>query len=216
MRNRPVLRALLASSFATVVAASLAACDPGHGADRGQARWSNCSSCHGEDGSGNHAVGAPAIAGMPAWYVAAELEKFRTGARGAHPDDVGGLKMRAMARTLRTEEDVKAVADYVAKLRPVRTPTTVTDGNEAHGRDLFQPCIACHGPTAEGNEGSHAPNLRRADDWYLQAQLRKFRAGVRGTTASDTTGAQMRPMAMTLPDDQAVDDVVAYLQTLSR
>jgi hypothetical protein len=30
----------------------------------------------------------------------------------------------------------------------------------------------------------------------------------------DTTGAQMRPMAMTLANDQAVADVVAYIKTL--
>lgn len=214
MPFRPHLRAFLVSATASLIAASLPACDPGHGAERGQARWSNCTSCHGEDGSGNRAVGAPAIAGLQAWYVEAQLDKFRTGARGAHPDDVEGLKMRAMSRTLDGDGDVKAVAQYVSKMYPTPTEATVTDGNQAHGHDLFQPCVACHGANAQGNEGTRAPSLLRTNDWYLQAQLRKFRAGIRGTNPHDSTGALMRPMALSLPDDQAVADVVAYLQTL--
>ena len=48
----------------------------------------------------------------------------------------------------------------------------------------------------------------------MVAQLRKFMSGVRGTNPQDTTGATMRPMAMTLADDQAITNVVAYINTL--
>jgi hypothetical protein len=46
--------------------------------------------------------------------------------------------------------------------------------------------------------------------------LKKFKAGVRGTNALDTSGALMRPMSQTLVDDQAVKDVVAYIVSLQK
>lgn len=39
---------------------------------------------------------------------------------------------------------------------------------------------------------------------------------MRGTHQSDLTGMQMRPMSLTLPDDQAVRDVAAYIHTLRK
>ena len=51
-------------------------------------------------------------------------------------------------------------------------------------------------------------------DWYLAAQLRNFRQGIRGTHPDDGFGWQMGLMSEILQDDQAVDDVVAYINTL--
>jgi hypothetical protein len=45
--------------------------------------------------------------------------------------------------------------------------------------------------------------------------MHNFRSGIRGTNAKDTTGALMRPMSMTLADEQAILDVIAYITTLS-
>ena len=41
-----------------------------------------CASCHGAKGEGNPAFQAPAIAGLPDWYVRGQLEAFRAGRRG--------------------------------------------------------------------------------------------------------------------------------------
>jgi hypothetical protein len=48
------------------------------------------------------------------------------------------------------------------------------------------------------------------------SSLKKFKLGVRGTNALDQSGALMRPMSLTLVDDQAVNDVVAYIVTLQK
>jgi hypothetical protein len=37
---------------------------------------------------------------------------------------------------------------------------------------------------------------------------------MRGTHPQDTTGAQMRAMSLTMEDDRAMRDVVAYIRTL--
>lgn len=59
-----------------------------------------------------------------------------------------------------------------------------------------------------------APRIAGTDDWYLATQLRKYRSGVRGANPKDLQGALMRPMARTLPNEDAVRNVVAYIGTL--
>ncbi len=44
--------------------------------------------------------------------------------------------------------------------------------------------------------------------------MRKFHGGIRGANPKDREGRLMRPMAMTLPDEDAVRNVVAYIETL--
>jgi cytochrome c oxidase subunit 2 len=52
-------------------------------------------------------------------------------------------------------------------------------------------------------------------DWYMVIQLQKFRSGLRGDHPEDIYGLQMVPFATLLPDEQALVDVVAYINTLS-
>ena len=94
-------------------------------------------------------------------------------------------------------------------------PAQEITGNAEAGKNYFAVCAACHGADGTGNQQMGAPALRNASDWYLLSQLEKFRAGIRGTDPRNPNGAVMRPMAMTLPDDQALKDVVAYIGTLS-
>ena len=51
-------------------------------------------------------------------------------------------------------------------------------------------------------------------DWYLANQLINFRNRVRGGHADDVYGDQMYMLAASLTDDQAVNDVIAYINTL--
>jgi cytochrome c553 len=180
---------------------------------RGQALYRLCVACHGQQGEGRADLGAPAIAGLPEWYVSAQLVKFRNGVRGTHPRDTAGMRMRPMARTLPTDDDVKAVARYVGSLPPQAPPPTLT-GNAANGAAQYAVCMACHGPDGKGNQQMGAPPLVTASDWYLLTQLRNFKAGVRTpNAAADVGGAMMMPMAAPL-DEQAMKDVIAYIQTL--
>lgn len=100
-----------------------------------------------------------------------------------------------------------AVPDIMS--RPDVDPASV-----ARGKSLYQICAACHGEKAMGNPANQAPRLNGQHPWYLASQLKNFRAGIRGMDDQDTNGRVMQPMSMTLPDDQAVADVVAYISTL--
>jgi cytochrome c oxidase subunit 2 len=89
-------------------------------------------------------------------------------------------------------------------------------GDPVKGKALFATCGACHGANAEGMEALNAPRLAGQEDWYLIRQLENFKTGIRGATPKDTYGMQMAPMAQTLPTQQAIEDVVAYIETLGK
>ncbi len=182
----------------------------------GRKIFSLCAQCHGDDAGGNHLFLAPAIAGLNHWYIEAQLKLFRSGVRGLHPEDVAGMRMAPMARTLRTDEDVTAVAAYVASLPRAQPTPEIQGGDPEQGKSHYALCASCHGPEGAGNQQMSSPALSDASDWYLLSQLEKFRAGVRGTNPGNPYGAQMRQMAMTLPDEQALKDVVAHIMTLSK
>jgi cytochrome c553 len=194
---------------------SLSGCRMGttDAATRGREVFETCVPCHDSDGSGNAAIGAPNIAGMKEWYVERELEKFRAGARGMHFSDVEGMRMRPMALSLASEDDVKAVAHYVETLTPVPHASSLP-GDPQAGATLYATCAACHGDNGAGNQDLGAPRIAGTDDWYLATELRKFKSGVRGTNPKDREGRLMRPMALTLRTDDAIRDVVAYVETL--
>ena len=178
--------------------------------------WKLCSTCHGENGHGNKAIHAPAIAGLPDWYVQRQLEKFRTNVRGAHPDDVEGHLMRPMARAL-PEKLIPEMAQYVASLEKKEAKHSL-GGDPKKGKDIYiaAACIGCHGANGEGNVALKAPSQVGMDDWYMFVQLKKFKEGVRGNTIKDAEAAVMKPLMANplLKEDAALKDVIAYIQTL--
>jgi cytochrome c553 len=157
---------------------------------------------------------APLIAGMPAWYVERQLQKFREGIRGTHPRDMPGMRMRPMANTLK-ESDVAAVAAYVESLPIQASVPTLEGADKEKGKAGFAICAACHGPDAKGNQQLSAPMLAGQDDWYLVTQIKNFKADIRGYDPRDVQAALMKPMVASL-DEVAMKDLAAYLQSLSR
>ena len=51
-------------------------------------------------------------------------------------------------------------------------------------------------------------------DWYLARQLQNYKDGIRGNHPGDPYGYQMNMMVDILPDEQAINDVIAYINTL--
>jgi cytochrome c553 len=202
--------------LAALAVAALALPASAQDLERGEKLYVLCNQCHGTRGEGNELALAPAIAGLPQWYAKAQLDKFRASHRGGHFDDIAGMRMRPMALSLASDADVASVAAYVASLPPVTPAPTLAGGDAARGQTLYAPCAACHAPDGSGVEVVQGPPLKHANDWYMLRQLANFRTGVRGTRPGDTTGALMRPMSMTLADEQAMLDVIAYITTLAK
>lgn len=167
---------------------------------------SYCTVCHGSHGNGNPAIRAPKISGMEAWYLRRQLESFRDGTRGTHPDDTAGHEMQPVGVRLRDKAGIDEAIAYVSSFEP-KTPPITIEGDVTRGRSLYVTCESCHGAKGEGNQAMGAPALAARTDWYLVTQLQNYQTGVRDN-------AQMRAIAATLPDQQAIDDVVAYINTL--
>lgn len=90
------------------------------------------------------------------------------------------------------------------------------DGDPGRGKGLYAVCSTCHGEHAEGVQELNGPALTGLEDWYIVRQLQNFKTGVRGTDKRDIYGQQMAPMAQVLPDDQAMEDVAAYIKSLAK
>ena len=104
----------------------------------------------------------------------------------------------------------------VALLSLAFISNTFAAGDATKGKMLYMTCAACHGANGEGQQALKAPSIFQQEDWYLIAQLKKFKTGVRGAHAKDIEGMQMAPMAKFLKDDAAINDVVAYINELSK
>lgn len=218
VRGFRVLFALAAAAVLPATALAQAAGEddaPPADLERGETLFVLCTQCHGDRGQGNPDVEAPAIAGLPAWYVESTVSKFKMGGRGAHPEDIAGMRMRPMSLWLRDDEDIRHVAAYVGELPPQNPEPLLEGGDATRGASLYAPCIACHMPDGSGNPALGAPPLQHASDWYLLSQLKKFKGGIRGTNPMDTNGALMVGMAQTLPDEKAMKDVIAHIMTLA-
>ncbi len=172
-----------------------------------------CTTCHGIDGIGNEGVQAPRLAGMEDWYLRRQLENFRAGLRGMHPEDTEGLAMQPMAAKL-TDASIDDIVDWVGSWEYQAAEHTLTGDADA-GRQLYATCATCHGADGEGNEALGAPQLAGQNDWYLLTQLKNFKARYRGNERGDTYGQQMMTMAQSLTNEQAMLNVVAYINTLS-
>ena len=192
----------------------VAACTraPVPGVARGHALYSTCAACHGPNGAGNPNLGAPAIGGLPAWYVQAQLANFNGARRGYDPFDTNGIRMKSVSWTLDRPGDDSSVALYNATLNPGPTAQTL-QGDTTAGKATFAICAACHGPNGAGNPEVHAPPIAGRSDWYLYGQLQKFKAGRRGAHPADVWGATMRAQAMAL-DSATMLNVLSYIHTL--
>ena len=182
-------------------------------ATKGKAAYAVCAACHGANGMGNKALNAPQIAGQEPWYLERQLNNFKGGIRGAHPKDPYGMQMRPMALTLANDQAVSDMAAFLSSMPVSKSSESTVKGDATAGKASYMICQTCHGPKGGGNKALNSPNLTGLQDWYIVRQLKNFKAGIRGTKSGDLFGMQMRPMAMTLANDEAINNVAAYIAT---
>jgi len=180
----------------------------------GQQQFAVCASCHGQQGEGNVAMNAPKLNGLQPWYVERQIRYYQEGIRGAHPDDTYGQQMAPMAGMLTTPEAIRNVAAYIGQL-PETTPTATISGNLNTGRVIYNDnCAACHGADGRGSWATDAPSLVGMDDWYAARQINNFKAKIRGSHRDDDYGEQMVSMATSMRNEQQVNDLISYLNSL--
>ena len=207
----------------------------------GEELFQACAFCHGNVGQGRQRLDAPPIAGLQAWYVERQLHNFDNGIRGQHAEDLPGAQMDVVSGIFRNDASIANVAAYVETLEPGGPPVMRGRGEDAQpepterpfnwdseyaflnppstgdasrGQPLYQTCVVCHGAEGLGSEQLGAPNLAVLPSWYMARQLEYFQDGIRGANPQDIYGSQMVTFSKLLPNDQAIADVLAYIETL--
>ncbi len=85
-------------------------------ANKGSVLYASCAACHGINAEGNELLGAPALVGRDDWYMFRQLNLFKSGYRGGHPEDMYGKQMRAGVQALQSNEDINDVLAYINTL----------------------------------------------------------------------------------------------------
>lgn len=84
---------------------------------RGRSLYAACAACHGAAGEGNALLQAPSLRPLADWYIRRQLELFRSGQRGADPNDALGQQMRAAVAVLTHPNDAADLAAYIVRLK---------------------------------------------------------------------------------------------------
>lgn len=181
--------------------------------EQGRRLYTVCAACHGKRAEGNRDLDAPKLAGHTKRYLQRQIEYFQQGIRGYYVYDVAGQQMALVALQLR---DADAVSDIVAHIlaQPDVPGATTVMGDIERGRELYEPCIECHGVDAGGDEILSSPGLARLDDWYIVSQLAAFANRHRGAHDKDAYGSKMAPVLGVLEDERNRSDLAAFLVSL--
>jgi len=166
-----------------------------------------CIACHSLDGNSVNPQW-PSIAGQHADYIVKQVKAIRAGERSA-------ALMQPMVADI-TDQQIEDVAAYYstqhikgqdAAKSAVELGQKIYRGGVADSK--IPACLACHGPSGRGIEGSSYPQLRSQHAVYLTAQLQAYKAGTRKTDQSEI----MRDIAARLSDKE-IDALAQYIQGL--
>lgn len=134
-----------------------------------------CLSCHGDQGQGNASASYPYLAGQPVDYLVKQLQDFASKLR-KNP------VMQPFASAL-SEDEIKAVADYYAKLPLPKTASSKNNKSPlAKGEQLatkgkwsvgVPACFQCHGDQGQGVPPNF-PAISGQHESYLNKQLQHW------------------------------------------
>jgi cytochrome c553 len=171
-----------------------------------------CVACHGVQGEGGAALGAPRLAGQNPQYLERALATFKAGTRQSPV-------MQPIASGL-ADADMRALATYFAGLHGVAAPKVEPPGAELvrAGEELATvgalsdptpACFSCHGPGGR-SDNPRFPTLAGQSAIYLASRLHAFQERAK---AKPPEPATMTAVAARL-DETQVQQVAAYLSTL--
>lgn len=181
----------------------------------GATKATMCFACHGPNGNSVSPV-FPRLAGQNAVYIVEQLHLFRAGVR-QNP------MMSAMAAGL-SDQDIDNLAVYFAAQTPTgleADPTLWKAGRALYldgDRKADVPaCVACHGPTGQGNPAAGYPALRAQQSAYVVTQLQNYASGTRYSGPNATTATPNSTMMFTIAKrltPAQMQAVASYVQGL--
>ncbi|CAG7857651.1 hypothetical protein MCAMS1_02556 [biofilm metagenome] len=195
--------------------------------DAGKEKSASCASCHGEDGNSMMPT-FPKLAEQHASYITKQLQAFKDGSRS---DPV----MSGMAMAVNDADMADIAAYYAAQnITANPEPTLPPEEEEADtanaepklampellkmGSNLYRngdlklevsACIACHGPSGEGNKPAAFPSLRSQHADYLIKTLNDFKSGARSKNPDN-----MMVMIAKKMKEEEIKAVAYYISTM--
>ncbi|MCF6314654.1 MAG: cytochrome c [Verrucomicrobiales bacterium] len=173
-----------------------------------------CSNCHGKKGEGSATLKAPSIAGLPSWYVTTQIEKFRSDLRGISAEDPAGQIMHNIITAIDARQTA-GLSKLIAAM-PMHPTQNQLGGDANKGKEVFMTvCAKCHRFNGKGEIVFGSAPLIGLQDWYIRAQIYKFRKGIRGGNPADEKGHKMHQMTQYITDEQAAN-VTAHIAVLAK
>ena len=201
------MRKLLAIAATVAALGTVSAAHAESSAEAGQTKAAVCAACHGPDGNSANPEW-PSIAGQHAGYLVAQLKAFKAG-------DRQNVLMSPMAMPL-SDQDMEDLAAWFASQSP--TPREADPALVEKGQRLYRggdaergiaACIACHGPTGQGNPLAGYPVIAGQHATYAATALKAYRAGERRSDSNQ----MMRNVAANLSDED-IRALASYVQGL--
>jgi len=93
-----------------------------------------CMECHRFNATGEMTFGSPPLIGLQDWYLLTQIDKFKSGRRGALPGDPNGAKMVLSSQFIEDEQAKHSVIAYILTLNPDYQATSAA----ADAERLFQ------------------------------------------------------------------------------
>ncbi len=194
----------------------------------GKEKSGSCAGCHGEDGNSMMPT-FPKVAQQHSSYLVRQLQAFKEGSRN-------DATMAPMTLAL-SDADMADLAAYfssqaiTANPEPSLPPSEDSDepvdenkaketmkGLLASGSNLYRngnltsqvsACIACHGPSGEGNKPAAFPALRSQHPDYLIKALTDFKSGARNKKPDNMMNMIAKKMS-----DEEIKAVGYYISTM--
>ena len=195
---------LLSSVFAVAAHAQQGSVEAGH------TKSATCAACHGADGN-SVTPDWPSLAGQHARYIVRQLKAFKNG-------DRVNVTMKPFADML-SDQDMADIAAYFAAQKPTpkgADPKLVSLGQQIYRGGVadrgIAACIACHGPTGDGNPLAAYPRLSGQHSTYVARTLGEYASGSR---RSDVDLNQMMRNEASLLRDDEIRALASYVQGLN-
>ncbi len=178
--------------------------------DAGRTKSATCAACHGADGN-SVTPDWPSLAGQHVAYIVHQLKAFKNG-------DRMNVTMKPFADTL-SDQDMADIAAYFAAQKPTpkgADPALVNLGQQIYRGGVpdrgIAACIACHGPSGDGNPLAAYPRLSGQHSTYVARTLGEYASGSRRSDAG--VNQMMRNEASLLRDDE-IRALASYVQGLN-
>jgi cytochrome c553 len=185
--------------------------------DAGKSKSTTCSACHGADGRSMSPLW-PNLAGQSATYIVAQLKAFKGNPEDPDSEPLRYNELMSPQSMALSEQDMKDLAVYYESqphaVQAVANPDLLERGEAlwrgGNSEKGVAACIACHGPTGQGNPAAVYPMLAGQHAAYTEKTLNDYASGARKSSRQ----APIMPMLAERLTKEDIKALASYIQGL--